>query len=198
MNDKVILVDCDGVILDWVGHFVPWLEKQGYTVADDYADHYAIGKWIGTSNNEAHKRVREFNKSAAIGFCPALRDAVHYVNLLYEKHGYVFDAITSLTDDPYAAQLRVQNLNALFGTGVFRNVICLGCGADKRETLEEYAKDEYPYFWIEDKPSNAQLGHDLGFRTMLMRHQYNNNHGLTLRIPEVHTWEEIYNLIIEA
>jgi FMN phosphatase YigB (HAD superfamily) len=194
-NSKVILTDVDGVLLDWEEGFTVWMEHHGHKAVDGYKLMYKIGERYGISNNEGHRMVRLFNESAAIGFLPPLRDAQYYAKMLAEKHGYRFLAVTSLSTDEYAKELRVRNLNKLFGD-VFIDVICLDTGADKDEVLLKLSKT-YPHnnFWIEDKPENADAGVAVGFNSILVEHGHNMDY--TGDATVVKNWEDIYKLVTE-
>jgi hypothetical protein len=135
-----------------------------------------------------------FNESAAIGFLPRLRDAMYYVKRLHEEHGFVFHCITSLSTDINAQRLREMNLKKLFGDTVFERVVCLDTGADKNHALEEYA--DSGCWWVEDKPENAQVGHDLGLKSILVEHGHNMNQVDATKIPVVKNWKEIFDLIV--
>ena len=193
-NNKVILTDADGVLLNWEYAFTVWMEQHGYTRVDDANFIYDIGKRFGLeSNNTGHKLVKQFNESAAIGFLPALRDAMYYVKRLHEEHGYVFRCITSLSTDKNAYKLRKMNLEKLFGKTAFEELVCLDTGADKDEALEPY-KDSGLY-WIEDKLSNAVAGLDLGLKPILIEHGFNMFDDIPEGMTKVVNWKEIYNHI---
>ena len=51
--------------------------------------------------------------------------------------------VTSLHSDPYAQELRTQNLKKLFGEDTFIEYYYLDCGADKDEILEELSHKYY-------------------------------------------------------
>lgn len=190
-QDKIILTDIDGVVLDWEFAFTQWMETQGHDLQDKNS--YYIDKAFNIAGGKAGRLVRTFNESAAIGFLPPLRDAQYYIKMLHERHQYRFVAITSLSLDPYAKKLRVKNLNKLFGSNAFKKVICLGCGAPKDEALEK-AAEEYPgAVWIEDKMVNADLGVSLGLDTLLMSHGHNIEY--QGKAKTVRNWEEIYRHI---
>ena len=193
-NQQVILVDCDGVILDWEYAFSVWMEQHGHEKQTGYQYVYDIGEQYGITKSQAKQLIKIFNESAAIGFLPALRDAMFYVKRLHEEHGYVFHCITSLSLDPNAGKLREMNLRKLFGTTAFERVVCLDTGADKDQALAEY-KDS-GCWWVEDKPENAETGHNLGLRSILMEHGHNMNHECSY--PVVKNWKEIYSIIVEA
>ena len=189
---KVILTDIDGVMLDWEEGFSVWMEHHGYKPVDGFKLMYSIGDRYGITKDEGHKLVRLFNESAAIGFLPPVRDAQQYVRLLAEKHKYKFLAVTSLSKDVYARELRIRNLKKLFGD-IFIDVICLDTGADKDEELDRLGRVYKGNYWIEDKPENADAGIRCGFKTLLVEH----GHNLDYKGPAtvVKTWEEIYNII---
>lgn len=191
MKNKLILTDADGVLLDWEWAFSVWMRDRGYTIAEQAKKSYYLHHhYNDLSQPEAQRLVRIFNESAAIGFLPALRDSVHYVKRMHEKHGFVFRVITSLSLDKNAGKLREMNLHKLFGNAI-ESVICLDCGSDKDAALEEY-KDS-GMWWLEDKPQNADAGHRLGLNSVLLEHGYNMHHGCSY--PIVKNWNEIYELI---
>ena len=133
-KNKIILTDCDGVLLDWEEGFSVWMEHHGHEKVEGYQYLYNIGQRYGMSSEAGNKLVKQFNESAAIGFLPPLRDAQFFVKKLHEQHQYKFIAITSLSLDPYAKYLRERNLKKLFGDA-FIDVICLDTGADKDTIL---------------------------------------------------------------
>ena len=193
-NNKVILTDADGVLLNWEYAFTVWMEQHGHTQVEDANFLYDIGKRFNLeSNNMGHRLVKQFNESAAIGFLPALRDAMYYVKRLHEEHGYVFRCITSLSTDKNAYKLRKMNLEKLFGETAFEELVCLATGADKDEALEPY-KDSGLY-WIEDKLSNAVCGQNLGLNPILIEHGFNMHDEIPLGMKKVATWKELYQYI---
>ena len=195
--NKVILTDADGVLLNWEYAFTCWMEQHGHTQVENANFLYDIGKRFGLeSNNMGHRLVRQFNESAAIGFLPALRDAVYYVKRLHEEHGYTFRCITSLSLDKNAYKLRKMNLEKLFGETAFEELVCLGTGADKDEALEQYR--DSGLYWIEDKLSNAQLGLDLGLKPILIEHGFNMDDDIPEGMQKVVNWKEIYEILTKT
>jgi FMN phosphatase YigB (HAD superfamily) len=189
---QLILVDADGVLLNWEYAFAIWMEQHGHEKQPGAEFVYDIGDRYGISREQGSKLIKLFNESAAIGFLPPLRDAMYYVKRLHEEHGYVFHCITSLSNDVNAQRLREMNLNKLFGETAFERVTCLETGADKNYALEEYAGSGC--WWVEDKPENAEVGHELGLKSILMEHGHNMSHA-NKQIPVVKNWREIYAII---
>lgn len=193
LNEKVILVDVDGVLLDWLYSFTQWMNRHGY---DEFcvngSQEYDIGKRYGLSHVEKERLVRMFNESAGIRKLPQLRDAVKYVRKLHEDHGYIFRVISSLSLDTYAGHLRTKNLIEMFGPTVFESYVYLDTGADKDEALEQYRGSGC--FWIEDKMENVELGLELGLDSILVAHDFNLDYeGLA---PRAKNWKEIYEIIV--
>lgn len=194
MKDELILVDCDGVLLNWEYAFAIWMEQHGFEKSTDADLNYGIDKRYNISKEQGEKLIKIFNESASIGFLPPLRDAMYYVKRLHEEHGFVFHCITSLSLDPNAQKLREMNLSKLFGDTAFEEVICLATGADKDEALYSYR--DTGCYWVEDKIENAQAGKRLGLTPLLMEHGHNMDH-VEQGITVVKNWKQIYHLITD-
>jgi hypothetical protein len=190
---RIILTDVDGVLLDWEYAFDIYLQQHGFCRQPGGEFKYDIGKRYGIDREQGKKLIKIFNESAHIGFLPPLRDAMYYVKRLHEEHGYVFHAITSLSHNENAQELRRMNLRKLFGKTAFDRFVFLDTGADKDHVLEEYQNTGY--WWIEDKIKNCQAGAAVGLRPLLMEH----GHSLDFEdpeIPKVRNWRDIYETVV--
>lgn len=189
MHSKIILTDVDGVLLDWEYAFETWMRTKGYVIKTRTV--YDQAQRFGIQKDELRSLIRDFNESAMIGFLPSLRDSIHYVKAIHEKKGFVFHAITSLSNNRYAQELRTQNLKKLFGETVFDRFVYLDTGADKNDALAEYRNSGC--MWFEDKLENAIVGDSLGLNAMLMEHYHNMADVVGYdHIPRVKNWREIY------
>jgi hypothetical protein len=189
---KLILTDADGVLLDWEWAFNVWMQEHGFEEVAGSKFSYDMVARYGIPREQVKKLIRIFNESAAIGFLPALRDAMYYVKRLHEEHGFRFHCITSLSLDPNAQKLREMNLNKLFGTSAFERVVCLDTGADKDEALKEY--EGTGCYWLEDKPENAECGYRYGLKPLLIEHGHNMHYyhdGITI----VKNWKQVYEIV---
>ena len=195
--EKIILTDCDGVCLDWETAFFTWMAHNGMNpVGEDWKLKYKVSQRFGVTQKEGQRLTNQFNSSAAIGFLPPLRDAQYYMKKLSEKHGYKFVAVTSLHSDPYAQELRTQNLKKLFGEDTFIEYYYLDCGADKDEILEELSHKYYGAPWVEDKYVNVEVGMKVGFQGFLIEHGHNLNYKGNAQV--VKNWEQIYDTLTKG
>ena len=188
IKDKVILTDCDGVLLDWEFHFYRWLEKtEGF---HRLSDHYSVAKAIGVPQKTGAKYINLFNRSEEMKTLSPLRDSIKYVRKLHEEHGYIFHVITSQTNCRLAQEYRKENLRNVFGN-VFEGFTILNTGQDKDKALKEWENTEC--WWIEDKAANIEMGNQVGLSGILIDHTWNKNN--TYECERVRTWKEIYNII---
>lgn len=193
--EKIILTDCDGVILDWEWAFHIWMQEHGYVLKPEGTiSYYLHDHFEDLDQFEAKKLIRIFNESAAIGFLPSLRDATYYVKRLHEEHGFKFHCITSLSKDKNAQRLREMNIKKTFGSTAFEKFIFLDTGADKDDVLKEYKGSNL--YWIEDKPANADVGYELGLKSLLVEHGHNMHHECAY--PMVKNWKQIYKIITQG
>lgn len=192
MKNKIILTDVDGVLLDWEYSFDVYLRTHGFNKVEGGNLKYDIGKRYGIDREQGKRLIKLFNESAHIGFLPPLRDAMYYVKRLHEEHGYVFHAISSLSKNEDACELRRMNLNKLFGSTAFEKFVFLDTGADKDEALEPYRGSGY--YWVEDKIVNCEVGLDLGLKSLLMEHGHNFEYEHP-EIPRVTSWKQIYTIV---
>lgn len=189
-QQKLILVDCDGVLSDWEWGFDRFMKAQGYEVRPGGEDEYLMDRRYTCSRDAAYRLIRDFNESPAIAFLPPLRDAVKYVRLLHSE-GWKFHCITSLSDLDSAYEFRRRALDREFGEGVISELTCLHTGSDKHQALEPYR--DSGLWWVEDKPENADLGYKMGLRSILMEHGHNTDHECPY--PVVKNWQEIYAIV---
>lgn len=188
MKKRIILTDIDGVVLNWEDSFNQWMQSMGMHIYDK--DAYHIHVRFGIDKADSKKLVRQFNESAKIAYLKPFRDSVYYIKRFHEEHGFVFHSITSLSSDPSAQKLRIQNLKSIFGEHVFERFLFEDTGNDKDAVLAEYANTGYA--WIEDKPANAEAGLAIGLTSFLMHHVYNEEYR-NARIKRVTSWAQIYN-----
>lgn len=193
MRDK-IFTDCDGVLLHWEDAFLEWMTYKGMPKLKSFdKDCYDLSVHYGIPKPRIKELISEFNTSAAIGLLKPFRDAWEIVPLLAHTHDFI--VVTSVTEDRYAEAARAQNLYHVFGD-VVTELYCLDVGSDKKEKLQELADIHGTgHLWIEDKLENALHGEEVGFKSILMKHNHNRNIPEGSNVKHVNDWFDIYKMV---
>ncbi len=194
VNDvsRLILTDCDGVLLNWVKGFSTFIEGKGHKCGVEDSDQYSLERRFGLTTDQVISHVNEFNESDAIRSLEPYADSVEYVKKLSEQ-GFRFTVISALTGNAKARQNRWINLQSVFGD-VFEDLICLPIMTNKSVALEPWKGTNH--FWIEDHVEQALAGLNQGLRPILVSHPYNNGIDCPFyRTSYENPWKDIYNQI---
>lgn len=166
-----VLLDCDGVLLDWESAFREWVTAKLRRPIAAHPSDWCLSKWLGVTKDEASALVEEFNHGEHFGSLWPVSGAVWAVGGLAEA-GFELHVITSCAAKSEVAAQRRQNLAIHFGD-VFASVTCLDLGQSKAKALIEH---EPGATWIEDNFTHALTGHALGHRTFVLRYPHNRKH----------------------
>lgn len=189
IKSKIILVDCDGVLLYWLDAFNRFMAHQGFFTTNP--GHFTLPEHYGLSENDMNDYINRFNMGHwEFGTLPPYADAQYGVKSLHDM-GYKFVVITSCSTHPQAIALRKANLYHHFGD-VFDSVHCIDLHDTKKTHLAEYE----PTYWIEDNPKNAEDGLIYNHNCILMLHSWNKNFKNN-KIKIVSNWAEIVEYIIQ-
>jgi len=199
-NQKIILVDADGVLLNWEMEFELWMEEQGYQqkqIKDTEEVLYGVEHRYDLDYEHKLRLIKKFNSSTRMLNLPPMRDSIKYVRKLHEEHGYVFELITSMGSNEKYHAWRKKNLINLYGETTFRDFHFLPMAAEKTSILKKFKNKQY--YWIEDNIENAIDGLHLGLRSILLAHPHNTNNTLYLdetkevsyHIPRFQNWKRI-------
>lgn len=189
---KTILTDVDGCLVWWNKSFYSYMDKLGYKKTNDYHLYHDLSKIFDISDEECDYHVGIFNTSEHIANLIPMVGAVENVKKLHNE-GFNFVAITSLSDHSDAREYRKQNLDTVFGEGLF-DLICLPINSKKDRVLSEWSNTGF--LWIEDHPVHAKDGYDLGLTPVLVEHTYNAHfeHPEIIKIHHESAWDRIYEI----
>lgn len=190
---KLILTDCDGVLLQWEDAFHKWMKINGFEQIGK--GHYDIDMMYHLPQGFSKTLIKIFNESAWMGYLEPVPGSVETVKKLAEE-GYKFTVVTSQSTDTVANKLRKRNLIDHFGD-VFEDFVFLDTGEGKEEALSKWKGSNM--FWIEDKPVNAFAGAIVGLVALLLDLPHNKTYNSDNKLPvrRVMDWQEIYNVIKE-
>ena len=116
---KLILTDCDGVLLQWEDAFHRWMQINGFEQIGK--GHYNIDMMYHLPQGFSTTLIKIFNESAWMGYLEPVPGSVETVKKLAEE-GYKFTVVTSQSTDTVANKLRKRNLIEHFGD-VFKDFV---------------------------------------------------------------------------
>ncbi len=155
---NTLIVDCDGVLLNWRDGFNNWIHSHG--LVDTHDD------WDMTQYNppetklplDVSKRLMNiFNQTHFISKLSPVPGAVKAIRKLHE-YGFNIHVITAFSNEYEAIKMREQNLINAFGP-VFQELSCVPIRTPKTEYLSKMPKDSY---YVEDVAKHLQEGSDVG------------------------------------
>lgn len=164
-----VLLDCDGVLLEWDLAFARWC-RQHHDIDPslDGPQSWGLGEWLGTDDKTALDLVARFNASPCFGNIWPCTKALQGVFELVQD-GHRIEVVTSCSDDASAIAARKKNLLTSFGD-VFDKLHCLPLGASKDVVLSNYAPGA---IWVEDNYTHALAGRILGHHTFMIKRSHN-------------------------
>ena len=183
---KTLLLDCDGVILDFltVVH-----SKYDYLVNHENRpeEYYDFNCYFNIPQNDVDTMVKSFNASEEFSKIPAFKYARHVLQGL-KQDGYDIFVITSCGNSSDIVDMRVKNLHNEIGD-VFEDIICLPLEGDKRETLSKWKNTDV--LWVDDRLHNCEVGTELGLDSMMFESIYNHY----MEHPKVDNWIDLEKII---
>lgn len=184
-----LIVDVDGVLLDWLAGFKVFLNESGIEVEGDGPSTWSMNEWIGV--DDYLPLVREFNSRPAFGSLSAIRNS-QLSMMAAIRSGFEIHAISSSVSEESAVGARESNLKHVFGD-IFKSITCLPLGESKEEALREHYKGSY---YVEDNPEHALVGVNVGLKVFLMDRTHNRefSHPDIIRYEG---WSEIWRGIRE-
>jgi hypothetical protein len=195
MKRKIILSDCDGVLLDWRTGFLDWLPDHiSDTLQMDALEHENFNNAFDYDQRHIDELAHEFNRSEAISRLAPWHDSVEYVKKLGEL-GFRFHICTAMGTNELCQQYREYNLYSLYGD-LFDIVQLMPVGSSKASWLDQYR--DSGYFWLEDHVGHAQDGAALGLKSVVVTDSSNSQYtDIDLpRTSEQKPWRDIYEMVL--
>jgi len=187
----VLALDVDGVLLDYLGGFVPWLREQGH---DPIKEAHEVDDWDLSyivphlSDDETLDLIGRFSVSESFGRLSPLPGARESLALIRKEFpGLSIVAVTSAGTDPSTERLRRANLS--LHSMELDSVTVLPLGGDKRAHLAALPKGSV---FVDDLMKNIKVAESVGMPSILYRQPYNaqDTHHLVAT-----DWVETLNLI---
>lgn len=178
-----LLLDVDGVLLDWLSGFENFLLVQAPHLHKDFSglQHVEnLEQLLGMDDAQIHDWIDRFHHDASFKFLKPLPGTQKTINLL--KNWCRLVCITASGTSPASVAMRRQNLNQVFGP-CFERIICVERSSDKPAHLSAYPAG----YWVEDQLKNALMGVHAGHESFLMDAMYNKqqDHALVHRVKNL-------------
>ena len=188
---SVILVDCDGVLLNWEKTFDEYVSrKYGVTIVDE-SEYYLTARY-GISSQLADIMTNDFNQSETYGDLPAYPGAAEAIKDLHSRGSQII-CVTSTVAGSMTGELRLRNLKKNFGRAIVETHL-LNVDQCKRGVLTKWAGSGY--LWVEDLPKNAIVGKELGLKSILVDAPYNRGNYDLIRVSGDRHWDQIHTIAL--
>ena len=150
---STIILDCDGVLLNWRDSFNRWCIENGFFKNDnswpdwDYRYQPYIQSEYASIPGFDLTLGKLFAESYHISKLPPITGAVEAVRKMYYS-GHSLKIITSFSDNYMSKKMRERNLVNVFGN-VFEEMVALPFRASKLERLAAFNKQDHCVY-VED------------------------------------------------
>lgn len=196
-NQKVILTDVDGVLLEYDAHLDAYLraERDIHLKDEDWEGKRFLYEAANIDEDYEISIFVDFMHSSYFRSMPAKKCAQEVVMRLH-KEGYRFIAITSVgqgvdyQDMKLTHDNRLHNLELRF-PGVFDDVYMTNFHESKADILKQFNAS----LWVEDTVKNANIGHALGHHSVIMRSRQYRSQDNIHNLPVVDNWHMIETMI---
>lgn len=167
-----LLLDVDGVLLDWSGGFLRYMEVRGHPPRSVTHRRWDMRCCFPTlDGQQIWNFINMFHHSEAYGELEPLPGAVSAARFLRMKlPNTKFVAITACGLDPRTIHLRTQALQQF----PIDEVHFVSPRQGKGEILAKFPADTS--IMVEDKPENIDDVLDLGMRAIMIDHEYNQHY----------------------
>lgn len=184
---KLLLVDCDDVLLNWDSYLRKHLSTHAIHPATHVAEHRLYRDWIGLPDHEMLRHIDLCHAHPEFESIEPHLDVLTVLPSLIER-GYEFVVVTGCGDAPHVTQARHRNLRNHFGS-FYREIVFTGRGESKRDALARFPE---AHAFIDDLPHNLEVAQEVGLRPIW----FQNNAPQHLWSGEtVSSWQELSKIL---
>jgi len=169
MHKPNLLLDVDGVLLDWLAGFEQFLLDHAPHLHKDFSgmeQAQDLEQLLGLTTQQMDEWVSRFHLHEQFAHLQPLPGATQAIRIL--APWCRISCITASGSSPVCQTARRKNLHHVFGD-VFDEIICVDRSVDKPPHLEKFQ----PGYWVEDQLRNALMGMHAGHESFLQDAVYN-------------------------
>ena len=192
MDKPYLLLDIDGVCLDWEKGLIEFMQANVHNIVQpEYLDEhsYDLAHRFGITSEEANSLVWEFHYDKRFENLEPFDGVADAIEQLSEKYNCV--AITACGSDKIISIAREKNLKTCFGDA-FVAVHCVDIFDEKRKFLAKYPSGH----WVEDHARNAQMGLEFGHQCWLIDAPYNKTKIIDSRVKRINNLSDLCAIIL--
>ena len=169
---KHIILDVDGVLLDWEHGFQQWASSQHKVkFTSSRPTSWDLCEWTGREKEEVFELIKKFNQSPNFSHLFDHVDACVVLRELWGK-GYNMTALSCYDAGGKSQMNRICNLHKKFGN-IFEQIISLPLRVKKKDVLEQLYHQYGPCVFVEDNPEYALQGVQVGHEVFVLRREHN-------------------------
>jgi hypothetical protein len=190
---RIILTDIDDSVLSYAETLQTYLEARGVRFRGELRDVHHFDAVTDLSEEEGAALITQFAlDDRHFANLPPEPCAAEVIPLLYST-GWQFVGISACGTDPRVHEMRMQNLERVFGFP-WTALHTVGYQDAKDVHLRRYN----PTYWVEDNRRHAVMGGALGHRAFLLDRPHNGcGDRPDPRIIRVKSWWDILRQIDE-
>ena len=187
MLKPTLILDCDGVLLNWADGFMAWCKRyKKLTPNDNYPSVYNVARWFDISQVAGNRLVEDFNGSRSFGKLNPMPTVAAGLERIKDA-GFRTHVITCAGPAVVCQPLRRANLELHF-PGMIDKLTCIPMSASKEAHLRVY--DGSDYFFIEDHLMHAASALQFNVQPLLVHTPQNHGQRNPFQIPKFKTFEQ--------
>lgn len=166
-NIEYIILDVDGVLLDWCQGFRKFHESI-HDFTSECPDNWDLKSWV--NHDDVYSLVKEFNKSPMFGKL----NKINNVDLIHQNKYKIIALSSCVVPGHYEFQYkeRVENLNTLFPNSI-HDVVLLELNESKKDVISKYPIENT--IFIDDGEKNIREISNLGYKSYLYKQSHNQH-----------------------
>lgn len=197
-SDELILVDIDGVLVDWIAGFDAYARKRLAELGRPYPTEpmtYMVDLRAYLCPDDldlGQQIIQEFQISDHAAEIPAFADALEYLPKIAEEFDIRYVAVSTAGSHPDIVKQRVALLEHHFGPDLFHCYHLLPPLTNKKTVLARYT----PTIFIDDMAKQVDAARELGHGIFLLdrTNTFPDHHRRVTSWAEIHTQlREAYN-----
>lgn len=190
MESSQLILDADGVLLDFVAGFDAFMRRRGHKAAIPLhtSRDYNLGDlWPDMPWPDRLALMHQFMADESFSAVPHIEGAYDAVRMIRQEHpGIKISAVTAIGSNPAARAARRANLRE-FG---IEDVTFVPMAGSKADELFRFSPGAV---YVDDLPGHVDDGIAAGHRSYLFRQPHNVG---TTRLPTLRDWADGINVVL--